>query len=50
MGLRLQELTDLKVSYVDFQKGINKVRGKGQNKRQTNLPDEAAGALREYLL
>lgn len=48
-GVRLQELTDLKVSDIDFQKGMIKVKGKGQKKRQTNLPDEAAGALREYL-
>ena len=48
-GVRLQELTDLKVSDIDFQKGMIKVKGKGQKRRQTNLPDEAAGALREYL-
>ena len=48
-GVRLQELTDLKVSDIDFQKGMIKVKGKGQKRRQTNLPNEAAGALREYL-
>jgi integrase/recombinase XerD len=48
-GLRVSEVTRLKVSAIDSQRGIIRVeQGKGGKDRQVMLPDQLLGLLRAY--
>jgi integrase/recombinase XerD len=48
-GLRVSELTTLKLSQVSLDAGVVRVIGKGSKERLVPLGDEAVGWLRDYL-
>ena len=48
-GLRVSELTHLKLSYLDLKRGRVRVSGKGQKERMVPLGEPAAAALKDYI-
>jgi integrase/recombinase XerC len=48
-GMRLSELADLKLSSIDFDRELVRVRGKGDKERIIPVGEEALSALKSYL-
>lgn len=48
-GARISELTNLKISHIDFLSGFIKIPGKGGKERMVPIPEHVLAILKEYL-